>query len=228
MLPIRNPRIFDFVFWGCGLFVALTLIAMFFYPGGTMTNDYTTGYSFFENFFSELGFYRSHTGGPNTVSFGLFVSALTLAGTGLAVFFLGFPRFFQSTLAGRALSALGSLLGILSALCFIGVAFTPADINRPLHVDFVLWAFRLFPGAVLCYTIAMFRENYAKQYALFFVGFFGLLVAYILLLEFGPEIETYQGMVIQAAGQKVIVYASIISIMIQSAGARQVLKQRKG
>jgi hypothetical protein len=113
------------------------------------------------------------------------------------------------------------VLGVLSALCFIGVAFTPADLWLAPHKEFVMWAFRLFPAAVLCYTIAMFRVSYPRLYAYELIAFFVLLVAYMLLLEFGPDIKTYSGMVIQAVGQKIIVYASIISVMIQARGARQ-------
>lgn len=211
---------FDLVLTGCSLFIILTLLAMFFYPGGTMVDDSTIGYSFFHNFFSELGFLNAH-GNPNPISAPLFIFALSMAGAGLGIFFLAFPRFFQAEQVSRWLAALGSLLGLLSAFCFIGIALTPADIYLDLHKEFVLWAFRLFPAAVLLYTVAMFRVDYPRRYAWVFVVFFGLLVAYILLLELGPEIETYTGMLIQAVGQKIIVYASITSIMAQAYGARK-------
>ncbi len=220
---LRSKRIFDFVLVGCGLFVLLTIIAMLFYPGGTMVEASTVGYSFSHNFFSELGFLNAH-GHPNLVSAALFIPALTLAGLGLGAFFLAVPRFFQGDRAARLLSTSGSLLGVLSAVCFIVIAFIPGDLNLDLHIEFVLWAFRLFPAAVLLYTVAMFRVNYPRRYAWVFVVFFSLLVAYLLLLEFGPEIETYAGMVIQAVGQKIIVYASITSIMAQASGARKQVK----
>jgi len=219
--PIRNRRIFDFVVFGCGLFIALTVIAMFFYPGGTFTDETTRGYSFFENFFSELGLFRAHSGGSNTISFALFFIALSVVGVGLGLFFLAFPQFFQATQSSRALSAIGSVCGILASLCFIAIAFTPADVNFDLHLDFVLWAFRLFPAAVLFFTIAMFRVGYPAIFRWVFVVFFGLLIGYMLLLELGPDMKTYQGMVIQATGQKIIVYASITSVMLQAWGSRR-------
>jgi hypothetical protein len=63
-------------------------------------------------------------------------------------------------------------------------------------------------------------KDHPKGYAWELAGFFVLLVGYMLLLELGPGITTEAGVFIQAAGQKVIVYASIISIMIQAGGAR--------
>jgi hypothetical membrane protein len=219
--PLQNRRIYDFVMVGCGLFIVLTIIAMFFYPGGTLTDETTRGYSFFENFFSDLGLIRAHAGGPNTVSALLFFVALNMVGVGMGLFFLAFPQFFQASQSARRLSAIGSVLGILAALSFLGVAFTPADVNLDLHKDFVIWAFRFFPAAVLFYTIVMFREGYPKAYCWVFVVFFALLIAYMLLLELGPDIDTYQGMAIQAVGQKIIVYASITSTIIQAWGARR-------
>jgi hypothetical protein len=212
--------IFTLVVLGCGLFVALTVIAMIAYPGGTYTDFDTRGYSFFQNFFSELGLARTHNGGPKTVSLVLFLVSMFLSGTGMMAFFAAFPQFFRSTPATRTVSLLGSALGILSGVCFLGVAAFPADVNMPLHKEFVMWAFRLFPAAVLCYIIVLFREKaYPRGYAWELVVFLALLIGYIFLLEFGPAIESYAGMVIQAAGQKGIVYASIASVMVQSWGA---------
>jgi hypothetical protein len=100
------------------------------------------------------------------------------------------------------------------------VAFTPADVALEAHILFVTWAFRLFPLAVLCFTLVMFNsETLPRGYGIVFLGFFALLAAYYLLLTQGPGFETPNGLVIQALGQKIIVYASIVSIMIVSLGA---------
>ncbi|NTV37918.1 MAG: DUF998 domain-containing protein, partial [Anaerolineales bacterium] len=204
------------------LFVVLTVIAMFLYPGGTFTDSTTHGYSFLENFFSELGMVRTHTGDEKTASLVLFVVAMFLAGTGMMTFFAAFQQFFRTNRFTRTLSLIGSGLGILSGICFIGVATAPADTNMPLHTDFVMWAFRLFPAAILCYVLVLFREKtYPRFYALELIIFLALLIAYLLLLEFGPGIHTYTGMAIQAAGQKIIVYTSIASVMVQCWGTRK-------
>ena len=220
-ISFSRKNIFMLIMIGCGLFVVLTIIAMFTYPGGTYSDFDTRGYSFFQNFFSELGLVRTHSGEPKTVSLVLFIISMILSGSGMIAFFAVFPLFFQSTTINRTLSLLGSGLGILSGICFIGVAAAPADVNLPLHGDFVIWAFRLFPAAVLCYGIVLFREKtYPRGYAWELVVFLLLLIGYLLLLEYGPKIGTFGGMVVQAVGQKIIVYASIASVMIQCWGAR--------
>lgn len=212
--------VFRLVIAGCLVFAVLTVVAMFFYPGGTFTDPDARGYSFFENFFSELGMLRTHAGEPKAVSLVLFVLSMFLVGVGMALFFLAFPRLFRRTPAGRALGTLGSILGVLSAFCFWGVAAFPVDVNLPAHTQSVIWAFRLFPAAVLCYAVVLFSERgLSSGHAWALVAFLVFLVSYLVLLEVGPGIGSYAGMVIQAAGQKVVVYASIFSLILQSWGA---------
>ena len=216
--------VFRLVAIGCILFVLLTAVAMLFYPGGTATDPTTSGYSFFTNFFSELGLTRAHSGGPNTVSFTLFFVALTLAGVGLVLFSLAFRPFFTHSTAGKVLSAIGSLFGIVSGICFIGVAWAPADVQLALHGQFVLWAFQALPVAALLYAaVILLDKSYPKRFAVVFLAFALLLVLYLMLLTRGPSFDTAQAVMIQATGQKLIVYASIVTILIQSLGARKQL-----
>lgn len=219
-----QKRAFSWAIVGCVQFVVLTLAAMLFYPGGTVSDATTRGYSFFTNFFSELGLTRTHAGGPNTISFILFFVALTLAGVGLALFFVAFRSVFVGSKAGKVLSAVGSLFGVISGVCFAGVAWTPANLQPTLHGQFVMWAFQAFPVAVILYTVAiLLHKTYPKRFAVVFLVFAALLVLYLVLLMRGPWFAAAQGLIIQATGQKVIVYASIVTILIQSVGARKQL-----
>ena len=218
-----QSTIYKWVMAGCIAFVALTLIAMLFYQGTTVNDPTTIGYSFTENFFSDLGRTETRTGQPNTVSAVLFFISLAAAGSGLVLFFMAFPQFFWASGPGRLFSLAGSASGIGAGISFVGVAFTPANLALQPHIQFVMWAFRLFPLAMLCYIPALFWQRaYPRRYAWACVAFFALLAGYYLLLTNGPNADTYQGMVIQAVGQKVIVYASILSILYQSWGALKV------
>lgn len=229
----QSPRsfwqssVFAFVIFSTSLFVALTVIAMFFYPGGTLADPNTHGYSFFENFFSDLGRWRTTSGASNPVSATLFLLALTLAGCGLAAFFIAFPKFFRESRPQAVLSVSGSVLGVLSGLCFVGVALTPEDQFLPVHTRFVTWAFRCFAAAVLFYAGAIFRSpRYPRLYGWALAGFFTLLTGYILLMQFGPSpFKSRRGEMIQAAGQKVIAYASIVSIAFQAWGAKRMKRE---
>ncbi len=219
-------RTFLLIAWGCGMFVVLTVIAMFTYTGGWVNDHSAPGYSQTHNFLSNLGMLTALSGRCNWVSAGLFFISLASAGVCLVLFFVLFPRFFPSRLQ-RAFAIPGSILGVLAGLSFTGIAFTPADIARPLHIQFVTWAFRLFPLAVLLYLPPLFMDkHYPRRYAWVFAIFCLLLVGYYLLMTQGPSYTSPQGLVIQAVGQKVIAYASILSILIQSLGARQFLSSK--
>jgi hypothetical protein len=223
----NRQRFFLFIAYGCGLFVILTLIAMMTYAGGTTNNHTASGYSFTHNFLSNLGMLTAVSGKPNWVSAILFFISLAMAGACLVIFFVLFLYFFQHSRIQTILSLTGSGFGILAGISFMGIAFAPADIARPAHIQFVMWAFRLFPLAILFYVPVMFIDKqYPRVYAWVFVIFCLLLIGYYLLLTNGPDINSAQGLVVQVVGQKVIAYASIVSIGMQSLGAYRYLERK--
>ncbi|MCK7483349.1 MAG: hypothetical protein M0C28_44610 [Candidatus Moduliflexus flocculans] len=61
--------------------------------------------------------------------------------------------------------------------------------------------------------LVIFRQSaYPRRYGWIFVALTVFPAEYILLLEFGPDAATTPaGLVIQATGQKVIVYVSILA-----------------
>ena len=212
--PFWHSAVYRYIIVGCALFLALTVAAMFAYPGGNFNEDLTYGYDFFRNFFSDLGRIRVMDGTPNTVSLVLFFLALVLAGSGLIVFFIAFRAFFP---ANRTAALLGTICGVAAGLCFIGVAFTPYDLFLDAHIQLVFWAFRTYLAAVGLYAFVIFRQHaYPRRYGWIFVAFAVCLAAYIILLEFGPSAKTPAGLIIQATGQKAIVYISILSAMAQA------------
>jgi hypothetical protein len=221
--------VFSLTMVGCVVFVVLTVVAMLFYSGGTLVDPTTSGYSFLTNYFSDLGLTWSHARVPNTVSAILFITALTMAGTGLILFFLAFCQFFAGSRWGKLLSGIGSLFGVIAGLCFIGVALTPANLVLETHLAIMMWAFRTFTVSVICYTIAIFREpEYPNRFGYVFVAFAALLLLYVLLLIAGPAYDSTEGIMVQAIGQKTIVYTTIISVFIQAYGAKQIAGESKG
>ena len=213
---------FEFCVLMCVQFVVLTVIAMLIYPGGSILGTPTRRYSFFTNFFSELGVTVTGSGNPNTPSMILFVIALGGAGVGMIAFFVAKTQLFRHRRAVHVLSWLGSAFGVLSGASYVGVAFTPANLARELHYDFVLTAFRAFLAVVAVYVVAILvNPGYPKRYAVVYLVFALLLAGYIWLMTQGPDIDTLAGLRIQATGQKVIVYAAILCVLVQSYGALQ-------
>lgn len=223
----QGPRPFQLVMLSGVQFVLLTLVAMWVYPGGTRFDPQSAGYNFFNNFFSELGYTVTHNGIPNPIGALLFFVALTFAGLGLVLFFLFSLQFFWRTRWLRVLSICGSAAGLISGFAYIGIAFTPANLLPVPHLQFVLLAFRAFLPAVLFYLVAILvNPEYPNRYASVYLAFGILLAAYIALITRGPDIDTAQGVMIQATGQKIIVYAAIITVFIQSWGAAKLSVER--
>ncbi len=202
----------------CVLFVVLTVVAMLLYPGGTPFNQTGKRYDFFDNFFSDLGQTRTPSGQSNTASLVLLVTALTAVAVVMVLFFVAFVGFFSGR--RRRLGRLASLFGVVTAICFVGVAATPWDLYLEAHNAFVKIAFPSFLVAVLLYTVAILLEHSVPQrFAWVFIAYAVILAAYVVLILAGPDVKTSTGRIIQVAGQKVIVYASVVTVLVQSLAA---------
>ncbi len=215
------------VFWFIAfvgvLFIVLTVAAMLLFPGGTQQDPNSTGYHFFLNFFSDLGATTTRSGADNLASMVLFMSALVSVATVLVLFFLSFSQFFT----GRPLllSRIGVIFGFAAAIGFVGVAATPWNRLLGAHNAFVQLAFGAFFVAVMLNLVAILRTpGFPRRFAWVFVAFGVLLFAYVLLIFFGPNPgRSHTGAAIQSTGQKIIVYASILTVLIQSLSVESLL-----
>ena len=215
---------FTVIMWICVLFFVLTIAAMLLYPGGSVAVPDSSRYSFFLNFFSDLGQTHVTSGISNLPSMVLLVVALTTTALGLITFFFAFSRLFVVSLGAIWLSRIAIVCGIVAGISFIGVAFTPWNLFLQAHGEFVTWAFRAFLAAVVLLIPATLLEpGFPRRYPIVFAVFAVVLFAYVLLLAFGPRSGTPEGSIVQATGQKIIVYASILTILIQSFTARKLV-----
>lgn len=204
----------------CGAFLVLSVAAMALYPGGRLGDANSDGYAFFTNFFSDLGQTQTHSGAANLPSLALFCIALVAVAAGMSTFFIVFTQMFAPRRRGLATAA--AVSGCTSAVCFLGVAATPWNLYLSAHNVFVTWAFQLFLLAVVADLIAVLASrSVPNRFALVFALFAIVLGAYIALLQMGPRLTTPEGAAIQATGQKIIVYASMLTIFVQSLLARR-------
>jgi hypothetical protein len=222
-------KLLTLVMAACLLFPILTTLAMLFYPGGSRGNPHAQGYSFFENFFSELGLSQSYAGDPQTASFILFTAALSLAGAALVLYYCLAPSLFWGRTSLKITSLAGSAFGIISGLSFIGVAFTPADIYLAPHTIFVQLAFVSFFVAVTIYAAAIFiHPRFPNKYGWVNLSFGFLLGIYIWLIFNGPGADTQSGLIIQVTGQKLIAYAAVACMFVIAFGSQQFLEKESG
>jgi hypothetical protein len=153
----------------------------------------------------------------------LFVSAMIAGGAGLAGFFAAFSMVARSSKTARILSFAAAITGIIAAICFIGVACTPWDLFMHQHLTLVLAAFRFLLIATVLDLLAVLADG-RLSYRLIapFAIFIGLLFAYIILLTAGLHPGPAANATLQATGQKIIVYAAILMVLVQSTQMRSI------
>ena len=156
-------------------------------------------------------------------------TALVLGGLAAILFFVAMAQFFKQSRSARVLSWIGSSAGVVSGLAYMGIAFTPGNLFLDAHKLFVQVAFLCFFLAVLFYLAAiLITENYPNRYAAVLAGFAVILAVYLCLIFFGPAPDTPSGLTIQATGQKIVVYAMIVTVFIEADGARRLAGSTAG
>jgi hypothetical protein len=207
-------------------FLFFSALAMILYPGGTITDFETTGYSFLNNFFSDLGRTITFTGDGKNASLYLFASSLMVAGISTIAYFILFPAFFKYNKISLVFSYGATAAGIISGIAYIGIALTPWDILLKPHFFFVKTAYLSFLFLTAFSIAAIYSDPfYPKIYGVVFIVFGIILAGYVWTLFFGPKLNTPEGVRIQATMQKVVVYSEISCMLIQSYGAYKLLKK---
>jgi hypothetical protein len=205
---------------GFAIYGMLNVLAMIFYPGGTTGDPGKTGYSFLENFFSDLGMVSTYAGQPNTLSRLLFSSALVLVGAVLILFFLLMSTFFTKPSSGRNLSRAGLIAGIMAGISCIGIAFTPWDRFLEVHMFFAFCLSLSFLGVASLYSAAIFRNPaYSNTYAMVYMVYFAFLLVFVVMMALGSDLERAAGFSVLATGQKVCIYLGMGCIALQVIGA---------
>jgi hypothetical protein len=193
---------------------------MFTYAGGTRIDPNTSGYSFFQNFFSDLGRTESF-GHPNTVSFILFFITLMATSFAFAAFFIAIPGVIS--VEKPNLLKFTSILGVLSAVSFICVALTPTNVFPLLHDIFVFLGFFLsLLVSSLMFYLYKDLETIPKIYSYAFLGYSCIILVYgaisfitTILIGLDNAISLF----LRVTTQKIVIYYMVVCFFIQSLGA---------
>jgi hypothetical protein len=203
------------------LFYLLITISMLLYPGGTKADPHTHGYSFFTNFLSDLGHTVTLSGQSNIASMVLFIIAMILAGMTTGLFSLAFTQLFTLSPLTNRLSHLGALCGVIAGICLIGVGVVPEDLASWLHNAFIYAALVVFVAAYLFFFLAVVRtKGLPKRISWVFIALGMVLAVYTIISVwvtlFGPAPGTPAWVIIQATGQKIIVYVALLALLVES------------
>jgi hypothetical protein len=203
------------------LFYLLLTLSMLLYPGGTKANPHTQGYSFFTNFLSDLGHTVSISGQSNIPSMVLFIIAMILAGIATVLFSLAFTQLFTLSPLTIRLSRLGALCGLIAGICLIGIGVVPEDLSSWLHNFCTYAAMVVFVVAYLLFFLAVVRtKGLPKRVSWVYIALGIVLGVYTIISVwvtfFGPAPGTPAWVVIQATGQKIIVYVPVLALLVES------------
>jgi len=196
---------------------------MLFYAGGTAADANSPGFSLLYNFFSDLGRLTAYSGQSNFVSSIIFNSSLFITGVLLVPYFISFPALFKGQKEPLWFSIIGSIIGVLFALTFVGGALTPSDIFRETHLMFGALAFVSGLPIVVFHVAAIVgNSNYSNYYALVYI-ILGLVLSLFLYSMYlaGPN----EMSIAVTIGQKFVVVTIMLCFLLQSIGGRNYIKK---
>jgi hypothetical protein len=223
-MRLTKKEIFPLTVIGSIQFIILTAIAMFVYSGGTRLDSNSNGYSFFSNFFSDLGRTISYSGEINTISALIFFVALVGLGLSFLGYFLILPELFTETDKGVRYSKIASLIGKCSVVAFIGIAFAPANILPLIHDLLVITGFTLVAiVSGIAFILTSKDSRFTRKYTISFLILFFVVLGYGGLSLFIPTIITPTHLAIRATTQKIVVYTLIFSFLFQNYGAWKIM-----
>ena len=214
--------------WAVAIALALALGSMLLYPGGTLLDRSSPGYSASHNFLSDLGMTVAYAGQTNSVGALLFVLALVTVVLGLGGCLVGFIRLYSDAPRARRLARAAGVVGILVCSAFVGVAVTPENRVMALHVRFTLFAFRIFPLlSALLALASLYSSGVPRRVAVTWAVLTAILAAYVVVLGWGPSPRTVDGLVFQVAAQKIVALAAVSFFVYLSIEADRVVGMRR-
>ncbi len=202
---------------GILLFVILNFISMAVYPGGTIIESDTKGYSFFYNFLSNLGEWTAKNGEDNTVSAYLFNSSMLILALSYFLFYVTFLRIQLKFNRNKILNFLSFSTILISLISFVLVALFSADNSTfDIHVFFVKVAFRLLLIHCFIQLFIVYKSKLSKIMLVSSSLFCIILLLFIIVMEYGPNpFLDNQSLFIQVFSQKMIVISILIYFFVQ-------------
>jgi hypothetical membrane protein len=206
-------------------FIIFVIIGALSYKGGNNLDQNSIGYSFANNYLSDLGRLKSVAGHVNSVPFYCFNGGLIMLSVVFSLYFSFLPSLYYESINVKKKSRVGSIFGFFASLCFAGVAFTPADLLLEPHIFFADWLFRLMNLSIIFYAISYVIME--KKYFIFsfIFGLVALFVsAHIILSDFGLAKFFNEPHTVRVLSQKAASIALLISVPLMTIYNRQRLK----
>lgn len=202
------------------IFLVLTGLAMLWYPGGTTNDANTSGYSFLQNFFSDLGRFKTFNGETKWGSLILFFVAIAVVSATSLRFNWALTDDLDEEGTHPIATKLARFFGIGYAVTMFLIACTPYDLVLDAHIMVVRVCFALLIPLSLCYTYLIYHyKQLPNRYAILFIITSIMLSIYLYILIFGAK--STENPYLQSVAQKIIVYSLVFSLMYLAIGAKK-------
>ena len=226
-MQIKSYRSFYIItIIGSVLFIILSLIAMLYYPGGNYLDSTSVGYIFYYNYLSDLGKTVALNNEPNPVASILFPLSLSIAGVSVLPYFYSIRGFFPKTTRSRKLSNTAFVFGLIAAVFYLGVGFTPSNLVPMAH-----WVvmFTAFFGAIIAIALLipaiLLNPQFPHRYAWLYIILEFFVLLHVLISIFHWEVYTMTELAWQVVTQKLAVYGEMVVMVIQCIGAIKLEKK---
>jgi len=194
------------------------LLAMLRYPGGTPLDAHTVGYTFDQNFLSDLGMTVAYDGRRNALGSALFVLSMGAMVIGFGSGLWPVIRSYAARAESRRAAQAAFVAALVVCAAFAGVALTPEDRVMGWHVRFTRLAFQVAPLVPLLMTVAAARVERAVRRTVVTWGSLALvMIAYALLITFGPSTGTADGLRTMVLAQKAMTVVAGGLLLVVSA-----------
>lgn len=129
---MNNQTRSKIIIYGTLAVIIFFILAIIFYAGGYYNNPSAQGYTFFGNFFSDLGMLKADNGQANLKSQIFFVLAIFTASFVQMTIFASLKNRLTKTHRQSLISS-AYKLALISSIIFLGIAIFPADKFDTLH-----------------------------------------------------------------------------------------------
>jgi hypothetical membrane protein len=197
------------------LFIVTIFISAFLYHGGTPF-DYSSDYSFTHNFLSDLGRAETFAGGENTLSRIFFGVSLVCIASGLALSALHQRSVILLKGRGKKLSNTAFACGVIASIFLISSGVIPWDKMFWLHIWSVNFAFLFIFFYVTLLSAVQIINKVPKLFYLFNIFVSLSEITQLLLLIYGPNYRTPQGLPLHVTVQKIIVIIFLFNLLLQT------------
>ncbi|MCE7748065.1 MAG: hypothetical protein GPJ51_06690 [Candidatus Heimdallarchaeota archaeon] len=219
--------IFIFLTISSFLWIILTGLSIYYYPGGSIGDSTTEGFSFFYNAISDLGRFTAQNGESNSLSRALSIIAINLICISIALYFSVIWRFFRKKKVTKWLSIFGSISGVICSISYFALAYAATDTIYPIHKKLLTIFPVFFFISVILYIIVFFKEKeFPKINAYSFVALMLAAVALAITVIIGFVQGGELDKIGRRAGNTLFNFIQIFVYGLQGIGAYLYIKRQ--